>query len=73
MRLYRVHLYSAVEGSMGYEWVTNKRAAELRAAEFVKDQEGRAPEPEVETVEFPLTKRGVLFLLRVYAAHEQNG
>lgn len=89
MKLYRVHMTTMEEGSNGFEWYSSKAAAERAASKFVRNNQPEdekedyyanlarrvnAPDrPEVEAVEFPTTKAGILALLNAYASHPDNG
>lgn len=72
MRVYRVHYYDHAEGSRGFCWFTNKRAAE-RAAREVRKRDGATSEPEVEAFDIALTRAGLVSALIAYASHPDNG
>lgn len=89
MKLYRVNYFDQSTGSHGFGWYTSRAQAERIASKYVRDnapepETGDAyvdlyrnrtgvDRPEVEEVEFELTKRSVLALLQAYAAHADNG
>jgi hypothetical protein len=81
VRVYRVRYSCEGGNSAGFSWHASRREAEAAAAEARRNdpEEYRrhfpdvAEMPEVTEVEFKLTKRGVLRLLRLYAEHPDNG
>lgn len=89
MKLYRVNFYDASLGSQGFAWLSSRAAAERAASKFVSDNAAQpetgdtyddlyrrrvgVERPEIEEVEFKLTKRDVLALLASYATHPDNG
>lgn len=75
MKFYRVKLYDAADGSMGFVWFSSRREADKEAVSFNKEvgPDRRQPEATVEVVEIGPTKRAVLAALNTYATHPDNG
>ena len=73
MRVYRVHLYSGVEGSQGYRWFSSKADADAACRVFLNNWSDKEPVAIPEPVTFLPSKKDILRLLNEYAAHEDNG
>lgn len=70
--IYRLSVYTTETGHEGYLYYGNKRDAERRRAELVR--EGYAREGlELTEHPTPKTKKEILAFLRYYASHPDNG
>jgi hypothetical protein len=71
MKIYRVHIVSLSNGSLGYRYATNKRhVARIKQEDETGDGDVTC---EVEEIEVTLTKDGILGALRRYGSHPDNG
>ncbi len=71
MKLYRVHIASRRDGSLGFSYATNKRhVATIKQEDETDDGDVTC---DVEEIEVALTKVGVLAALRRYGSHPDNG
>lgn len=71
MVFYKLHHYDAVDGSFGFTWYPNKKAAQTALADCC-DTENK--ECEIERVELSkLRKTDLLWLLNTHASHPDNG
>lgn len=73
MRFYRLHFHKEGGNSDGYEWFTS-----LAPAKRAKREQDSAVDPddacdEVEVVDVTPTKDGILFALREFGSHANNG
>lgn len=67
MKLYRVHIVDKRLKSQGYQFTTNEAAARALTHDLPKGSEA-----QIEKLEIPLTKNGLLDALRRYASHPNN-
>ena len=72
MRIYRVCYGSIDEGQLGYSFTAEKGLAQAQAREFLKDSLGDGS-AEVEELDIPLTRAGILRALNWLAGHAENG
>ena len=69
--IYRVRMYSHVDGSEGFAYFGKKADAEAHARWYSSEDEER--EPTIEKMPTPQSKEEVLTLLREWAGHPDNG
>lgn len=70
MKIYRVSSRRPDTEHVGYFYYTNKYSALRTQRELNKETENN---DEVEVFDIPLTKNGVMKLLRLTASHPDNG
>jgi len=69
MKIYRVSYRDGYDEHIRYEYFTTKAAAEKAD----KANKGNQTRDDIEEAEIPLTKKGVMQLLRQWASHADNG
>lgn len=73
MKIHKLTLYTQQDGSHGFIYSANKAFLKHLAATFRRDNKGKGPETEVETLEIEPTRAGIVEALNRHGGHEQNG
>lgn len=71
MRFYRVRKTTDGGNSAGFDYVANRREAERIAAAWRRENKGEWA--EVDEITIGSTKAAILWALRAYASHPDNG
>lgn len=72
MKIYRVHYQSKEDSSMGYNFWTTRKNANNDLKEHI-EQDPSDHFGEVDIVEFPYSKTGILEAMYIVGCHPNNG
>lgn len=72
MKIYRLSLFEPEYISVGYRWELTLKAAKETEKKF-KEAHGQDYIVEIEAMQFPATRQGILSFLRTVAIEATNG
>ena len=75
MTIYRIAFRNEIDGHHGYEFVTSRRVALKKVAQWRQQQDSpeNAHTGTIERLSIVPSKRGICHALNQYAAHAENG